>query len=57
MAIPQQMQELWAIVDEELSKDLDLYHRVHWRAHEAGLCNLLHCAVCFEGLQKPDDLD
>ena len=56
MKIPVKMQELWAIVDAELCKDLELYHRVHWLAHQAGLCELIHCAVCFEGLEKPDDL-
>ena len=57
MKIPMKMQELWAIVDEELANDLVLYARVHWKAHEAGLCELIHCAVCFEGLEKPEDLD
>lgn len=56
MKIPMKMQELWAIVDEELAKDLELYNRVHWRAHEAGLCELIHCAVCYEGIEKPEDL-
>jgi len=57
MKIPMKMQELWAIVDEELGKNLELYHRVHWKAHEAGLCALIYCAVCHEGIEKPEDLD
>lgn len=46
MKIPIKMQELWALAEEQLSRDLFLQACFVWKAHQAGLCELFYCYIC-----------
>jgi|11BtaG_2_1085332.scaffolds.fasta_scaffold162789_1 hypothetical protein len=53
MKIPKKMQELWALADEQLSRDLFLQACFTYKAHQAGLCSLIYCYICHG--EQPDE--
>lgn len=54
MKIPKRMQELWALADEQLSRDLFLHACFTYKAHRAGLCDIFYCSIC-HGEQADED--